>query len=371
MAFFARPDLSNEQFKQLTGSTLTLSGTTQIPSIGKLEFQDKDTGSYIPVEISGASPQDVLTYEDGKLILKQPSSGTSTGIYDCATPSAICVGGMPAGTTLSGRTIANILQEILVPTLYPTLSSPYSVFCITPSTSPLEVGCSINVTGSITFNQGSISPAYCGGPAVRSGAPVAYSFSYWNGSPYVTGTSSSCNFGTRVITVGSNTAYGCVHYEAGLQPLDSCGNNYCSELPAGSTNSTCPNAVITRIIVGIYPYFYGISDTTPVAGSGLLATAVCKEIKSSCGSIAVDFNAMDKYLWLAIPKGTNKVKWAGSNSPTNTESIPGALFPVKSTVPVDSPSNCWCGVEYDFYISNYKTTTYEGTAPYTITFTNS
>ena len=41
MPFFARPDLSNEQFKQLSGSTLTLSGTTQIANpVGGLEFID-------------------------------------------------------------------------------------------------------------------------------------------------------------------------------------------------------------------------------------------------------------------------------------------------------------------------------------------
>ncbi|MCE5224636.1 MAG: hypothetical protein LLG05_02130, partial [Porphyromonadaceae bacterium] len=118
MPFFARPDLSNEQFKQLSGSTLTLSGTTQIAKIGGLEFID-EYGTPIPVNISGASEQDVMTYVGGQLILKQVTTGgTSTGIYDGLTPSSIAVGGMPTGTTLTGRTITDILQEILVPTLY-------------------------------------------------------------------------------------------------------------------------------------------------------------------------------------------------------------------------------------------------------------
>src|SRR5690606_6235348 len=108
-----------------------------------------------------------------------------------------------------------------------------------PSTSPLEVGVSVSITGSIIFNQGSIVPAYCGGPSVRSGAAVAYSFNQW-GTGYVTGASSGCSFASHVVTPGNNTAYGCVHYAAGLQPLDSEGNPYLSACTAGSTSAACP-----------------------------------------------------------------------------------------------------------------------------------
>jgi len=118
MPFFARPDLSNEQFKQLSGSTLTLSGTTQIANpVGGLEFID-ELGRPIPVILTGASNQEVLTYISGSsgicLTLTSPTSGTSTGVYPYNESSTCTVGGLPAGSCLFNETIADILHDILV-----------------------------------------------------------------------------------------------------------------------------------------------------------------------------------------------------------------------------------------------------------------
>jgi hypothetical protein len=55
MGFFARPNIDNIQFKQLAGTTLTLSGTTQIATSGGLELIDVATSTYIPIKISVAT----------------------------------------------------------------------------------------------------------------------------------------------------------------------------------------------------------------------------------------------------------------------------------------------------------------------------
>lgn len=368
MAFFSRPNLDDTQFKQLSGSTLTLSGTTVIANpVGGLVFLDEN-GAPIPVNVSGASEQDVLTYVGGQLILKQVvTGGTSTGVYDGLSPSSIAVGGMSTGTTLTGRTITEILEEILVPTLYPTLTPPSSTFTITPNITLSEVGTVISVTGCSTLNMGSISPKFpLTSSPYRSGLPIQYIFSDWGifYSCLSTSVGYTFPFSSHPVGLGNNSVSSYVNYNSGVQPYDSKGNTYCSPLPSGLTSS------VTRIVTGIYPYFYGISDSAPVAGSALISGGT-KCVTSSLGNVSVDFNAVDKYLWLAIPTGTTKVRWTGSNSPTNSESIPGGLFPIKSTVSVNSPSGCWNGVNYDFYISNYKTSTCEGSAFFTMTFTNS
>ncbi len=119
MPFFARPDFSNEQFKQLPGSEISLSGQTQIATWTGLTLSDGSGGNVI-ITASGSSSgttgyilgQDV----DGIIkLLPSPASGTSK--YYGASPTTCSVGGIPAGTSISGCTFQSIIQSLLVPAL--------------------------------------------------------------------------------------------------------------------------------------------------------------------------------------------------------------------------------------------------------------
>ncbi len=383
MAFFSRPNLDNEQFKQISGSTLTLSGTTIIDKHDGGLVLTNDLGQLIPIVISGDTNQRVLTYiTDGGsnrcLTLLEPTSGTSSGVYPYNECSTCTVGGLLAGSCLYNETIADILHDILVPVLQPTKVEPSFTFTLSCSPSApsgyYEIGTSISITGCTKFNQGSVSPVYFGGPSVRSGLPTCHRYTnscFSGGICDVPTTSLETGFTASYDIDGTRVYTGRVFYSSGDTILNSEGSGatfttFCTSnpLPAGYTTTT------NRCVCAVYPYFYGISDSTPTGGSTILSSGMCI-VQPSSGSVAVNFNANNKYLWLAIPSGTTKTKWAGSNSVTNTESIPGGLFPLKLTVAVDSPLLCWNGIGYDFYISNYKTSTYEGITPYTITFTNS
>jgi len=369
MPFFARPDLSNEQFKQLSGSTLTLSGTTRIAKIGGLEFID-EYGTPIPVIITGASDSKVLTYYDGNLILMSGGTGSTGLLYPYVESATTTVGGLCAGQNLYGVQVVDILHDILVPTLNPILCSPYSVFTLTPYTSTCEVGTSINFTGSLTFNPGSISPAYCGGPSIRSGLATAYSFSYWNGAPPVTGISSSCNFGTYSIGAGNNIAYGCVYYGAGLQPLNSAGLPYLSACTAGVTCCTCsPLACMSRTIVGLFPYFWGLCNCPGApganrpSGTSAMVLSGTKVVACSAADITIPFNAVsgNDYLWFAVPSCVaDKTCWCCNTSFFGAIGggvcVGGNLFPSPISggtcnVSVTSISPPWT-CNYDIYISN-------------------
>lgn len=354
MPFFARPDLSNEQFKQLSGSTLTLSGTTQIAKIGGLEFID-EYGTPIPVIITGASDQDVLKYVCGCLTLGVVSTGgTSTGVYPYNECSTCTVGGLPAGSCLYNETIADILHDILVPTLYPSLIAPTSTFTISPATVLYEVGTCVYITGCSTLNMGCITPQYppTSSP-YRSGLPIQHIFSDW-GTPYSatsTNIAYTFPFSCRQVVAGSNTVSGYVNYNCGVQPYDSKGNVYCTPLASGFTSS------IVRTVCGVHPWFYGSSAGVPVIGDALLAGATCKCVALSTGDIvATNYNVTGQYIWFAIPAtSTSMLKWQGSNSPSNCGTIPGDLFASETTCIVNSPSSCWSGINYRFYVSNYPT----------------
>jgi len=346
--FFSRPVLENQQFKQLPGSILTLSGQTQIATTSGLTLTD-GVGGYVPIILTGGTEFDVLTYRGGKMVLQPLSGSTGSGIYSGASPTTCTVGGLPATTAISGCSISKILELILVPTLNPNFTPPSASLSLAPPTPLLyEVGCNINITSTITFNQGVVAPVYCGGPSTRTGVATCYAFSTFN-SAFASGvTNSSVNAG--VIGLGSNNFSGIVAYGAGSQALNSIGGNYGTVCPA--SNMSAGSIALT----GIYPWFYGKSVSAPVAGQALINTGG-KCVGVSSGVITVsNYAASSEYVWFAIPTGsTSKTVWQGANNVSNNGPIPGALFPSVSCMTVSSPSGCWTNVGYKFYIGGYPT----------------
>jgi len=125
MPFFSRPNIDNIQFKQLSGSTLTMSGQTQIAT--PMGFQlysgttSGGTNQYIPVIATGGTNYDILTYRNGQILLL-PQTGGGSGVYSGASPTTCTVGGLYSGTTIAGCSISTILEEILVPAISLTTS---------------------------------------------------------------------------------------------------------------------------------------------------------------------------------------------------------------------------------------------------------
>ena len=146
--------------------------------------------------------------------------------------AAITVGGIDQGTTYEkGTKLENLFKDLLAPTLYPTLTAPSATLSASPSTKLFEVGATQAVTFSVTFNRGSISPAY-GTSGYRSGAAESYTLD---------GTTQEGNTFSKTIS-GAKTSYqASVAYGAGEQPKDSKGNDYESPLAAGSVNSNTIN----------------------------------------------------------------------------------------------------------------------------------
>lgn len=80
------------------------------------------------------------------------STGAGTAadvIYKGASPTTITVGGEPVGTPIYGKSVQQILQEVLVPYILPAFASFYNnVYGLFGN--PLEVGTTIS--GNATFN---------------------------------------------------------------------------------------------------------------------------------------------------------------------------------------------------------------------------
>ena len=365
MTFFARPNLEDIQFLQRSGSTLTLSGQTKIVNTNGLAIAD-GSGHTIQISAKGAAVGRVLTYDGTEIKFSPPTSGASTGIYTCASPTTCTVGGLSANTPISGCTIGYILEKILVPTLNPTVNSPAFTYSIIPSNgTACEVGSSVSITGCLVFNRGCISPQYFGTCCFRSGLPTVHKYIDIAGTVYncaCTALSGSYAMPSLTINPGNNTTYGSVCYSAGPTDVRNSANvSICPFLPAGVTASA------SQVICGLYPYFYGkVASGGAPAGSNR-PTATCalviggtKVVADSTGTISINFNSTpDDYIWFATPyASTTKTCWYVDA--LNNAGIGGAVSPGGNLFPNNTPVSpvstiLWGGQCYKVYISNYQT----------------
>lgn len=153
----------------------------------------------------------------------------ATGALGADLDVSKTVGGVTKGDHYnSGTSIETILRDMLNPTEYPTLTDP-SATISSSIAKLLEVGSSVNAVLTVTFNRGSINPAY-GTSGKRSGAATGYKM---NG-----GAQQSGNTFNVVVNETYDTFTANVSYEAGEQPKDSTGANYSTPLPAGNVNSS-------------------------------------------------------------------------------------------------------------------------------------
>lgn len=149
---------------------------------------------------------------------------------------SVKVGGIEAGaahTLPAGTSIENILRQILSPTLYPTFTNPSATLAKSGNVTLFEVGSTNSITFTVSFNQGSISPAY-GTSGKRSGAATSYQLN--DGTSQASNTFS--NVSVTSASEGNITYNATVNYGAGEQPKDSVGNNYDSPLAAGSVTTS-------------------------------------------------------------------------------------------------------------------------------------
>ena len=354
MAFFARPDLSNEQFKQLVGSELTLSGQTQIIATSGLTLSDGAGGSIILTADQAASHiGDVLTYDGAGKIKLMPSAGGSGGdpTYNppYLSPASVNLCGITAGFVLTGKTLSCIIETLLVPTLPPALIEPSNTFNI-PLSSPYEVGCVVNAVGCTTFNRGSISPQYSSASSFRSGLPTAHNYLDFNSvACCCLGTNLNCSYSMPPYTVvaGVRTASGSVSYSAGVQPKDSSGGNYSTALVAGTTTP------VLCAICGVLPWYWGKSSSHVINNLCVANGNKYNLSYPANGVLPITYNSLStEYLWFAVPQGT-PIKTCWYVNGTNNGCIGGInnLFATYYMTGVTSTQGCWSNCQYMVYVS--------------------
>lgn len=169
---------------------------------------------------------------ESQMIVKDGTGGEGGGSLEADLTASVSVGGISAGRTFTtGTALESVLRAMLSPALYPTLTNPSATLSATGA-KLLEIGDTLNTTMTVTFNRGSINPAY-GTSGYRSGVATTYALN--SGVPQENNT-------FEVLVTDATLAYrASVDYEAGEQPKDSTGADYDSSLPAGSINTNVIN----------------------------------------------------------------------------------------------------------------------------------
>lgn len=212
--------ISND-YKEIQKETLPTAGSDELGAI--YQFIGT-TGTYTHgyfyecVEDSSTTPS---TYSWEEVEVQAGGSGGSTFTQDIT--ASIAVGGISVGREFKvGDSYEDFVIQLIDPVQNPTLTNPSA--SISGGTTLLETGSSVSRTLTVSFNRGSINPAY-GTSGYRSGAAVDYSL---NG-----GTAQSGNTFTQTVSESNKTFKAKVNYSAGEQPKNSKGGNYSTPLPAG------------------------------------------------------------------------------------------------------------------------------------------
>jgi hypothetical protein len=178
------------------------------------------------------------------------------------------VGGLLAGTTVSdlkGKSIIQIFDDLLFPTINPTFINPSLTFTENIN-NILEISSSADITFTSTFNRGQILIG-SSEQNKRSGLPNTYNYT-GTGLPTVNSNILLTDIYTvtdYIVLIGNQSWTSYVSYDVGSQPLDNKGNVFSTPLSAGNTSTS------TITIEGAYPIFATTSNITTLTKQPLVS----------------------------------------------------------------------------------------------------
>jgi hypothetical protein len=198
MSFFSRPSLDDVQFKQLTGSTLTMSGNTDF--VGTLRSKGIEINGSTGATFNASGT--VLTYINGKIQLHPAGAGSTPSFNTNRTTTR---SGIPAVNTGTGCTVQCFLEQYFFPAV--PLSSSLSVatggalrqfgdcnvgnLCwnVVKNTYPIR-GISASTNGSNSYN----CTILTNGNAGTTGGTISYTYPFICATPPTGTTSTSVGF---------------------------------------------------------------------------------------------------------------------------------------------------------------------------------
>jgi hypothetical protein len=305
------------------------------------------------------------------------TNNTLTTVYNTLIGDdvqSIALGGAAAqsASVWKSKNIVEVLDTILFPDVLPTYTIPTTT--LTGTSGTREIGSSLTqaltFTGvendagaftALTMSQGSTQLATINSPTATSTTDIPAQFGYVD--PNNPNRSYSLSYTDIFTIVAGNSIWNATGtYLAGLAKLNNKGvaDTRAAQVRNVNAPQSASSLSSSVTVTGIYPYFWGKSNTQPTASSiaATIAAGTANKVLSPADStVTVTYNAVGEYVWLAHAASyTNKTKCY--NTELNQGNIgPGNFILTPVVTAVTSPESYWSGVSFDIYISDGATTT--------------
>lgn len=305
------------------------------------------------------------------------TNNTLTTVYNTLIGDdvqSIALGGAAAqsASVWKSKNIVEVLDTILFPDVLPTYTIPTTT--LTGTSGTREIGSSLTqaltFTGvendagaftALTISQGSTQLATINSPTATSTTDIPAQFGYVD--PNNPNRLYSLSYTDIFTIVAGNSIWNATGtYLAGLAKLNNKGvaDTRVAQVRNVNAPQSASSLSSSVTVTGIYPYFWGKSNTQPTASSiaATIAAGTANKVLSPADSIVtVTYNAVGEYVWLAHAASyTNKTKWY--NTELNQGNIgPGNFILTPVVNAVTSPESYWSSILFDIYISDGATTT--------------
>ena len=214
--------------------------------------------------------------------------------YEGSSPTTITVGGLAAGSAISGESIQAILQSILVPFIEPT----FSAFAMVGQSTPIEVGATISGSKSFSFTLTNSSNVAAGSlqiidattsTVLASGLPITSPESANVGSIQLTAPGSHSWQGKLAAT--DSTTISSALFTVSWQWKRYAGTNAAATLNATQIQALVTSALASgfaatySLVAGDYKYFaFPDSFGSPTATTGFKDTSTGFPISMADGT---------------------------------------------------------------------------------------
>lgn len=196
---------------------------------------------------------------------------------DDTTAVLNAIGGIKAGTTaaqLKTKTLSEVFDDILFPTLNPTIVAPAATLTLKSYAATVKMGTAGPGTANFTtgYNAGAIN---INGAKKQDRAGAKTSDILYKGSE----TNVVGSF-EDTIALGSNVYTYKVNYEAGPTPKDSKGNDTTKDA-SGNAITALPAGTLTKTVTvtGVYPYYTNSANNEAFAETLVPASGTTIEVQ--------------------------------------------------------------------------------------------